>query len=284
MTPVVSSFVTEPTATTTQYPGLPSLSRTTLAGGLAGAVAAIAVLVLLAPLLLDRVNANPLGDGTARVDAVFVFSGLDVSLPHILTAGDTTFFEGEWNLTPLFMFSLLAAIGFGIAGLITAALVRWLPAAVDPAARGEGQGRFLYTNGLGTGIVVGILAAQYAVTWLGSDTGVGLEIPIFRFLMTLLVAGVILGASVAATSHLIERPDVVGVAGNTWETRSEFYRALRRAVVIPLSALAVVAVVVVVFGILLIAVEEASHEAPLILAGVVAALILAGASFVAYRK
>lgn len=283
MTPVVSTFVTETTAPPS-YPGLPSLSRTTTAGALAGAVAAVAVLILLAPLLLDRVSANLLGDGTARVDAVFQFSGLDVSLPHLLTAGDTTFFEGEWNLTPLFMLSLLAAIGFGLAGLITAALVRWLPTAVDPAARGEGRGRFLYANGLGTGVVIGILAAHFAVTWLGSDTGLALEVPIFRFLVTLVGAGAVLGASVAATSHLIERPDLVGVRGNTWETRSEFAGALRRAVVIPLSALAVVAVVVVIFGLILIAVEEAGKAAPLILASVVSAIILGGASFAAYRK
>lgn len=268
----------------TEYAPLPSLTRTSLIGALAGAVAAVAVLVLLAPLLLERVTATPLDDGTARVDTVFQFTGLEVSLPELLTAGDTTFFEGEWSLTPLFMFSLLAAIGFGMAGLITAALVRWLPAALDPAARSEGRGRSLYANGLGAGIVIGILAAQFAVTWLGSSTGVNLQIPIFRFLVTLVGAGVVLGAGVAATSHIIERPDVVGVEGHTWETRSQFLGALRRAVTIPLAALAVVAVVVVLFGLLLLAVEEAGKAAPLILATVVAALILGGASFVAYRK
>jgi hypothetical protein len=271
-------------AATTYYPRLPSLSGITLIGALAGAVAAIAVLVLLAPLLLERVTANPLDDGTARVDTVFQFTGLEISLPELLTAGDTTFFEGEWSLTPLFMFSLLAAIGFGIAGLITAALVRWLPTALDPAARSEGQGWLLYANGLGAGVVIGILAAQFAATWLGSDTGVGLEIPIFRFLVTLAGAGVVLGAGVAATSHIIERPDVVGVEGHTWETRSQFLGATRRAVTIPLAALAVVAVIVVAFGLVLLAVEEAGKAAPLVLATVVAALILGGASFAAYRK
>ena len=271
-------------APSAQYGRLPSLSRTTTIGAVAGAVAAIAVLVLLAPLLLERVSANSLDDGTARVDTVFQFSGLDVSLPELLTAGDTTFFEGEWSLTPLFMLSLLAAIGFGIAGLLTAALVRWLPTAVDPAATSDGQGRQLYANGLGAGIVVGILAAQFAVTWLGADTGVNLEVPIFRFLMTLVGAGVVLGATVAATSHVIERPDVVGVVGHTWESRSEFLGAVRRAVAIPLAALVLVAIVVVVFGLILIAVEEAGKAAPLILASVVSALILGGASFAAYRK
>jgi hypothetical protein len=271
-------------AATTEYHGLPSLSRTTLIGGLAGAVAAIAVLVLLAPLLLERVTANSLEDGTARVDTVFQFTGLELSLPELLTAGDTTFFEGDWSLTPLFMFSLLAAIGFGIAGLITAALVRWLPTAFDPAARSQGKDRRIYANGLGVGVVIGILAAQFAATWLGADTGVNLEIPVFRFLMTLVAAGVVLGATVAATSHIIERPDVVGVEGHTWETRSQFLGATRRAVTIPLAALAVVAVMVVAFGLILLAVEEAGKAAPLVLASLVAALILGGASFAAYRK
>ncbi|NNL70784.1 MAG: hypothetical protein HKO70_12560, partial [Acidimicrobiia bacterium] len=49
------------------YQTLPSLPRTTGIGALAGAVASIAVLILLTPLLLNRVNASPLDDGTARV-------------------------------------------------------------------------------------------------------------------------------------------------------------------------------------------------------------------------
>ena len=268
----------------TEYQTLPSLPRTTGIGALAGAVAAITVLILLAPLLLPRVNASPLQDGTARVDAVFEFTGLDVALPELITIGDTTYFTSEWSLTPLFMFSLLAAIGFGIAGLITAALVRWLPTAVDPAARSDQPGGILYGNGLIAGAVIGILAAQFAVTWLGSGTSVNLQIPIFRFLVTLVGAGAILGATVAATSHIIERPDVVGVEGNTWENRSQFLSATRRALAIPVTALAVVAVVVVLFGVVLLAVEEAGKAAPLVLASVVAALILGGASFVAYRK
>ncbi len=283
-TPVVSLPVSEQAATT-EYPRLPSLSRTSLIGALAGAVAAIAVLVLLAPLLLERVTAHSLDDGTARVDTVFQFTGLEVSLPELMSAGDTTFFEGDWSLTPLFMFSLLAAIGFGIAGLLTAALVRWLPTALDPAARSEGRGRQIYANGLGAGVVIGILSAQFAVTWLGSDTGVSVEVPVFRFLVTLVAAGVVLGSGVAAVSHIIERPDVVGVEGHTWETRGQFFGALRRAVSIPLAALGVAAVVVVAFGLLLIAVEELGGKTvPLIVAGVVSALILGGASFVAYRK
>ena len=40
----------------------------------------------------------------------------------------------------------------------------------------------------------------------------------------------------------------------------------------------------VVFGLVLLAVEEAGKAAPLVLASVVAALILGGASFAAYRK
>lgn len=267
-----------------RYQTLPSLPRTTGIGAVAGAVAAIAVLILLAPLLLDRVNASPLNDGTARVDAVFEFTGLNVELPELITIGDTTYFTSEWSLTPLFMFAFLAAIGFGIAGLITAALVRWLPTAVDPAASPDQPGRVLYGNGFITGVVIGILAAQFAVTWLGSGNSVNLQIPIFRFLVTLVAAGAILGATVAATSHLIERPDVVGVEGNTWEDRKQFLGATRRALGIPIAALAVVAAVVVVFGVLLLAVEEAGKAAPLILASVVSALILGGASFVAYRK
>jgi hypothetical protein len=250
----------------------------------AGAIAAIAVTILLAPLLLERVSANSLEDGTARVDTVFQFTGLDVALPELITMGDTTLFVGDWTLTPLFMFSLMAAIGFGIAGAITVGLTRWLPTTVDAAAVTSGQNRRLYANGIGTGVVLGILTAQFAATWLGSNTGVNLEIPIFRFLLALVGAGTVLGASVVATTHLIGRPDVVGVEGHTWETRSEFLGATRRALTVPLAAAAFIAVVVVVFGILLLESEEFGKAAPLVLASIVAIAILAGASYVAYKK
>lgn len=267
-----------------EYSPLPSLGRTSLVGAIAGAVDAVAVLILLAPLLLDRVTATSLADGTARVDTVFQFSGLEVSLPELISLGDLTLFEGEWSLTPLFMFSLLSAIGFGLAGILTAALTRWLPVTVDPSAHLGGHSRRLYANAFGAGVIIGILAAQFAATWLGSDTGIGLEIPVFRFVMTLVGAGLVLGAGVVVTAHLMSRPDVVGVEGNTWESRSQFYGVLRRAVSIPLTAVAVIAVVVVVFGVLLLAVEEAGKAGPLILATVVSALILGGASFFAYKK
>ena len=271
-------------ATSTEYQALPSLSRTTLIGAIAGTLAAIAVVVLLAPLLLERVSANSLEDGTARVDTVFQFTGLDVALPELITMGDTTLFEGDWSLTPLFMFSVLAAIGFGIAGAITVGLTLWLPTTVDDSVVTAGKNRRLYANGIGSGVIIGILAAHFAATWLGSDTGINLEIPIFRFLMALVAAGAILGATVAASTHLIERPDVIGVEGNTWETRGEFMGALRRALAIPLAAAVAIAAVVVIFGVLLLAVEEAGKAGPLVLAGVVASAILGGASFVAYKK
>lgn len=268
----------------TEYSPLPSLGRTSMIGAIAGAVDAIAVLILLSPLLLDRVTAHSLDDGTARVDTVFEFSGLEISLPELISLGDITLFEGEWSLTPLFMFSLMAAVGFGLAGMLTVALTRWLPSTVDPSAHtGSPSGR-LYLNGLGAGVIIGILAAQFAATWLGADTSIALEIPVFRFLITLVLAGVALGAGVVATSHLMARPDVVGLEGQTWETRSQFYRVLRRAVSVPLTAVAIIAVVVIGFGVLLLAVEEAGKAGPLVLATAVSALILGTASFFAYRK
>ena len=79
-------------------------------------------------------------------------------------------------------------------------------------------------------------------------------------------------------------PDVVGVEGNTWESRSEFFGALRRAISIPVMALTAIALVVVVFGVFLLESAEIGDAGPIVLAGVVASLILGGASFVAYKK
>ena len=107
-------------------------------------------------------------------------------------------------------------------------------------------------------MIIGILAAQFSATWLGSNTGINLEIPMFRFLMALVGAGALLGATVAASTHLIERPDVVGVEGNTWETRGEFLGALRRALAIPLVAAVGIAAIVVIFGVLLLAAEKSA--------------------------
>ena len=274
--------MTEPAASTPY--GIPSLSRTTTLGGIAGAVAAIAVLVLLAPLLLERVTASSLDDGTARADTVFEFTGLEVDLPELISLGDITLFTSDWSLTPLFMFSLLAAIGFGIAGAVTVAITRWLPRSVDASTVSPGKPTRLYAAGIGSGVVIGILAAQFAATWLGSTSGVNLQVPIFRFLITLVGAGVVLGATVAATTHLLERPDVVGLEGNTWESRRDFLGALRRAVSIPAVAATGIAIVVVIFGVILLESEELGKAGPIVLAGVVASLILAGASFVAYKK
>ena len=270
--------------TATGYRPGSDLPGITLVGGLAGAVAAIAVVILLAPLLLERVSANSLEDGTARVDTVFEFTGLDVELPELIALGDTTLFVGDWTLTPLFMFSLLSAIGFGIAGAITVGLTRWLPSTVDAAAETSGQNRLLYANGIGIGVVIGILTAHFSATWIGSSSGINLEIPIFRFLIALVAAGAMLGASVVATTHLIGRPDVVGVEGHTWETRDEFVGATRRALTIPLMAAVIIAAGVVIFGVLLLASEDLGKAGPLILASVLAIAILGGASYAAYRK
>ena len=264
---------------------LPRFSRTLIAGALAGAIAAISVLVLLTPLLLDRLNANSFEDGTARVHPVFELSGLTVDLPHILTVGDTEFFTSSWDLSPLFMFSFLAAIGFGIAGALTVALTRWIPRTFDAAVTTPKRTTLLYANGVGIGAVVGILAAQFAVTWVGEPSGVAVQIGIFRFLTILVLAGATLGAAVAATTHLQERPDVVGVAGNTWETRRQFFKAMTRATSIPMMAMIGIAAVVIPLGIVLLALtDEIGEEATLIFAVLIAASILGLASLAAYKK
>lgn len=264
--------------------GIPSLTRTTTLGGIAGAVAAIAVLILLAPLLLERTTASSLEDGTARVDTVFEFTGLEVDLPELISLGDITLFTSDWSLTPLFMLSLLAAIGFGIAGAITVAVTRWLPRSVDDATRSVRKPMQLYLAGIGAGMVIGVLAAHFAAEWFGASRGISLQVPIFRFLVTLVGAGLVLGATVAATTHLLERPDVVGIEGHTWESRADFFGAVRRAISIPVIAVAGIAVAVVAIGVFLLESEELGKAGPLVIASVVATLILGGASFVAYRK
>lgn len=254
-------------------------------GGLTGAVASIAVLVVLAPFLLPRATATSMDDGTARVNSVLEFTGLDVNLPHLIEFGDTVLFESTWNLTPLFMLSLLAAIGFGLAGALTVALIRWVPRILDEETESSGSPGLLYANGIGIGVVTGVLAANYAAEWGGESGALTTQISGFRFLIILVIAGAILGATVAGSTHLLQRPDIVGVRGNTWESRSEFYAAARRAMSFPVIAAAAIAVLVIAFGVGLLALgDEFGHTAPVVFAGVVAALILGAASFAAYRR
>ena len=281
--PVSFTFVID-SETAVLEQSFPRLSRTVTAGTLAGAAAAIAVLVLLTPFLLNRVTAIPLDDATARVDPIFDFTGLDVILPELFSAGNVTLFTAEWTLTPLFMLSVAGMIGFGIAGAITVGLTRWIPRIFDPNVIPTTKGSRLYANGILIGAVIGLLAAQFAVEWLGTSTPLSVQIRIFPFLATLVVAGVTLGATVSGTTHIIERPDVVGVEGHTWESRGEFLSAARRAVTFPLVALGVIAVIVIVFGVLLLVIHDLGTAGPIVFASVLTALILGGASFVAYRK
>lgn len=264
---------------------VPRFSRTMAAGALVGAIAAIAVLVMLTPLLIDRLNASSFEDGTARVTPAFELSGLTVDLPTFLTVGDTEFFTSSWDLSPLFMFSLVAVIGFGIAGAITVALTRWVPRTFDAAVTAPKRSRLLYANGVGIGAVVGLLAAQFAVTWVGESTGLTVQIGIFRFLAILVLAGATLGATVAVTTHILERPDVVGAAGNTWETRPQFLSSLGRATSVPMMAMIGIAAIVIPLGIVFLALtHEVSEAATLIFAVVISASILGLASFAAYKK
>lgn len=264
---------------------LPRFSRTLIAGALAGALAAIAVLVLVTPILLDRLNANPLETDSGRVQPVFELSGLTVDLPHLLTIDDTEFFNSSWDLSPLFMFTFLAAVGFGIAGALTVALTRWVPRTFDAAVTAPKRSTLLYANGIGVGVVVGVLAAQFAATWVGESSGANLQIGIFRFLAILVLAGATLGAGVAVSTHLLERPDLVGTVGNTWQTRSQFFKAVTRATSIPMMAMIGIAAVVIPLGIVLLALtDEVGDEATLIFAVLVAASILGLASVAAYKK
>ncbi len=264
---------------------LPRFSRTLIAGALAGALAAIAVLVLVTPILLDRLNANPLETDPSRVQPVFELSGLTVDLPHLLTIDDTEFFNSSWDLSPLFMFTFLAAIGFGIAGALTVGLTRWVPRTFDAAVTAPKRSTLLYANGIGVGMLVGVLAAQFAVTWVGESSGANVQIGIFSFLAIMVLAGATLGAGVAVSTHLLERPDLVGTAGNTWETRSQFFKVLTRATSIPMMAMIGIAAVVIPLGIVLLALtDEIGDEATLIFAVLVAASILGLASVAAYKK
>jgi heme/copper-type cytochrome/quinol oxidase subunit 2 len=143
---------------------------------------------------------------------------------------------------------------------------------------------------------MGLLFAQGVVVWFGTRSATAVEFPILGAVLWGLLAGASIGASVAGISHLLSRPDVVGLEELGWESPEEFRAATGRAVGVPVMALLAIAVVVGVFGWLFLAIapeivhageevaEGGGSKAPLlIVASVISAAILAVAAFVAYR-
>lgn len=259
-------------------PGL-RIARTAGLGAVAGVVTSFFVLVLLAPVLIGKVEANPFGDGTARAAPVLDFPGMTWDLPQLVTLGGTTYFEKTLNISPLTLTTLWAMFAFGLVGLITAGLTRWLPTALDPSAATARRGLPVLAIGGGIGSSVGLLAAQGAATWLG-ESGTTLQLPVLPAAVFALAAGAVAGSGAAGTAHLLSRPDLLGMGG-AWETPRQFLTAGARAIAIPLLALVGMGAVVAVFAGLFL---SGSHTLTLVAAITLAAGILGVASLVAYRR
>jgi len=259
-------------------PGL-RIARTASLGAVAGVVATFFVLVLLASVLIGKVEADPLGDGTARAAPVFDFPGLSWDLPQLVTLGGVTYFEKTLNLSPLTMTTLWSMFAFGLVGLIAAGLTRWVPAAFDSGAVTARRNLPVLAIGGGIGSTVGLLAAQGAATWLGKS-GATLQLPILPAVVMALAAGAVAGSGAAGTAHLLSRPDLLGLGG-AWETPRQFLAASARAVAIPALALAGMGAVVAAFAGLFL---SGSRTLTLVAAIMLAAGILGVASLVAYRR
>ncbi len=270
--------------------------RSLIFGALIGLVTGIVALLILAPIMINNVDARLLGDGTARVETFFSIGSASLELPHLVDMGETTLFTGTVEISPLGLVSVFAALGFGFAGLVTSAALQWMPRAFDPDAVVPRNSGKVLTSGALTGAITGLLFAQGAVIWLGEQATTTAEIPIVPGLLWALLAGVSIGSAVAGLSHLLSRPDVIGLDELGWETPEEFKRATARAVGVPVMAMVVVLVVVAAFGALFLGIspdvvphggEEASgdvNKAPLlIIASLISAVILGFAAFAAYR-
>lgn len=266
---------------------------TVIGGTLIGLVSGIVGLLLLAPTMINNVDARLLGDGTARVESFFSVGSTSIELPHLLEVGESVFFTGTIDVTPVGLLSIFAAIGFGAAGLLTAAAIRWLPIAFDPDAVGGRRTGLTLWTGIVTGAIMGILFAQGVVVWFGTTSASTVEFPIVGGVLWGLLAGASIGGTVAGASHLLSRPDVVGIDELGWETPTEFRAATGRAMGVPVMALIAIFVVVGILGALFLAIapelahgEEAAQgsKAPLlIVASVLSAAILGVAAFLAYR-
>ncbi len=269
--------------------------RSVIGGSLIGLVTGIGALLLMAPIMINNVDARPVFAGSARVDSFFSIGAASVELPHLVDVGGVTLFTGTLDITPLGLLSVFAATGYGIAGLLTAAAIMWLPLAFDPDAVPPKKAGRILGAGLVTGAITGLLFAQGAVVWLGERSTTTAEFPILAGILWGLVAGIGIGSTVAAITHLLSRPDVIGLEELGWETPEQFREATGRAVGVPMVALVIIAVIVGVFGALFLGIapevgEHGAEEAAggskvplLVIASLIASSILGLAALVAYR-
>ncbi len=236
--------------------------RSMVAGGLgaiAGVAAALLVVALAAVVVVEQsVGSVVLDAGRARARPVFVT--LDWTL-YVMVAVAGAVVGG-----------LIARVAMALADLTHPheARLRALPVVLLTGGLGAVTAYATLRTGLGVGgTIFGDPAADQTTVTLS----------VFRAIVIALPVGAVTGAVSAITGETLSRAAVVGLVGAAWPTRARFVREAAAAMVIPLLAFATVAVVVFAFSRLLL-LDPGTFAVVVFSLG--AALVLAGAAFLAY--
>lgn len=224
-----------------------------LLGGTLGALIALAVLALVgARVIEDGVDATLLDASTLRARATFVVS------------------QGGFHLLVL----ITGALGGGALGAIGSVIGR---------EAGGDERRLSPTPLVLIGVVIGAAVAyataRASLGLAGSiDSGV-VTVSVFRAILIALISGGVVGAVVGGTAERLSHPEVLGLEGEAWPSNPlAFVRDAATAMGLP--ALAVVVGIGLVYALSLVLLES-SRIVALSVFGGLAALVLAGAAYLA---
>lgn len=247
VTPAVSVAVLETEEELEPAPLGRRVRLAALAGGVMGLLFGVVLSLGASPLLLDR--------ATVLGEEPFV-AGVEVTVTWMLVV------------------TAIVSAGFGaLIAVVTRALPGWFHR--EMSLRGRPQSA-AWVGAL-VGAVVGAIAAPLTAGLVGEtvETGVVLSVP--GAVVAVLIGGALLGALVASAVQLVGEPSALPSAVE--EESTAVRRRLAGGILIPLAALAAIALLVLPFALLLLE----FHSAAPVLAIVASAGILTFAFLAAYK-
>lgn len=218
-----------------------------MAGGVIGLLFGMVLSLGASPLLLDRAT----------------------------VLGEEPFVAGvEVTLTRLLIVTAIVSAGFGA---FIAVVSRVVPGWFHREMSLRGRPQSAAWLGALLGAVVGAVAAPLTAGLVGETIETGVVLSIRGAVVTVLIGGAVLGALVASAVQLVGEPSSLPSALE--EESTAVRRRLAGGILIPLAALAAIAVLVLPFALLLLE----FHSAAPLLAIVAAAGILTFAFLAAYK-
>ncbi|MDP8959960.1 MAG: hypothetical protein M3N51_12435 [Actinomycetota bacterium] len=225
-----------------------SLRLPALLGAMGGALLAVAGMVALSPLLLQRAG-------------VFTAEG---GSPQVVL-----------QMTPLFL-TVLAVVTSAIFGAVIAFVAGVAVPVLRPEPMvGEGTGPAMALGAV-IGALLGIVAAFLAISVIGEQTETGVLVPLVPALLLLTLSGAAFGSATALAAYVFAEPSAEGVEG-------EEVRAVRHRLIgaVGMPVVAVLSMAILVLG--LASLFLRFHAMAPLLGIVVAGGVLGFASLLALR-